>query len=114
MYSTSSSTATAYPPHLHSRHFPRARSATVSFPDRATSSPGIHTAWTASHIAYTAPTMDQRPREFLKQKKGKQFTGKCGPGCRQPLAGIGSSAGDRRDMPAWPAARGACAPIEAD
>ncbi len=51
--------ATAVPRPLR-RRFHQNRCATVSFLDRATSSPGIRTFWTASHIAYRVPGEDDQ------------------------------------------------------
>ena len=47
---------------------PRAQDGTASFLDRATSSPGTHTPWTASHTACTARTTISAP-EIEKQKR---------------------------------------------
>jgi hypothetical protein len=52
-------TAVPLPPLLLRRRFHRDRRVTFSFLDRATSSPGTRTFWTASHIACTVRD-DQR------------------------------------------------------
>ena len=50
---TWTTTAVPLPPLLRHSHFRRYRRVTVSFLDRATSSPGTRTLCTASHIACT-------------------------------------------------------------
>ena len=47
------------------------------------------------------------------KRKKKELTGTCCPGDHRPEGGTGSSADDRKDMPAWPSIRGACVPTGA-
>src|SRR6267154_539394 len=72
MYPALTWAATAVPlPPLLRRRFHRDRRVTVSFLDRATSSPGTRTFWTASHIACTVRGEDNQRHKFQLIVEGR-------------------------------------------
>jgi len=71
---TWAATAVPLPPLLRRRRFHRDRRVTVSFLDRARSSPGTRTFWTASHIAGKYCPDDRRVRgDTVSSAGGKRY-----------------------------------------
>jgi hypothetical protein len=97
---TWAATAVPLPPLLRRRRFHRDRRVTVSFLDRARSSPGTRTFWTASHIACTIRGEDDQRHKYQLILEGRKIlTGKYCPDDRRVRGDTVSSAGGKRYKP---------------
>jgi hypothetical protein len=87
-------------PPLRRRRFHRDSRVTVSFLDRATSSPDTRTFCSASHIACTVQGEDDQRHKFQLILEGRKIlTGKYCPGDRQVMGDTVSSAGGKTYKP---------------